>query len=127
MAFRLERVNQVDNVGVRAELVVVLQFLGKFVDCKAGCIISGVRLGQALDGNQFICINVLSKMNHAKRAMVEKLDGFEASIKTNAVSLVDFTNPTLPKTYPSRRTPSWKIFFMHSIGTGSSSEEVFVF
>lgn len=102
MGFGLEGMNQIDNVRMRAQLVVVFEFLGKFVDCKARCIIGGIRLGQALDGNQFIRINIFSQMDHAKGTMVEKLDGFEASINAYAVSLVD-KSPTRPRKRHTRQ------------------------
>lgn len=82
--------DQVDNIGVRAEPVVVLQFLGKFVDGKAsGFSSSRVGFGQAFDSHQFTRVDVFSKIDHAEGAMVEKLDGFEASVHANAVSLVE--------------------------------------
>lgn len=71
------------------KLVVIFKFLGKFVDCKAGCSIGSAGLGQTLDCNQFIRVDVLGEMDHSKRAMIEKLDRLKASVNVYAVSLVD--------------------------------------
>ena len=81
MASGLERVNQVDNVGVVPNSSVNSELFGFLVDSDGGGtgISSGI-LGKALQCYKFAGEGVVSFEDHAKGAMVERRDGPVSSI-----------------------------------------------
>lgn len=82
----LERLEKVDNVGVRAEAKVDAELLGAFVDGKGGGASDGCsRLGDDLDGNHFVSYKILCLEDHAERAMVEGRYSFISSIEHNTL------------------------------------------
>jgi hypothetical protein len=82
----LERLKQVDNVGVVAEVEVNAKLLGALIDCESGrAIDGGGALGDDLDSNVVASHKVLGLEDHAEGAIVERGDGLVSSIEHNAV------------------------------------------
>jgi hypothetical protein len=86
VVLRLERLEQVHNVGVRGNAEVDVKLLGTLVDGDDGRAgIGGRRLGDDLDGHIITGYKVLGLEDHSKGAMVEGGDGFISSIEYDAV------------------------------------------
>jgi hypothetical protein len=68
----LERVEQVDDVGVRAQAAMQNEFLRLLVDGKIGASFrAGTLLGKALDGHGLVGHEILGLEDHTERSMVE--------------------------------------------------------
>jgi hypothetical protein len=89
---RLEGVEEVDDVGVRTDASVESELLRLVVDGKLQTGFGrGRPLGQTLDRNRLVGLEVLGREDHAKGTMVERRDCLIAAIKKNT------TNKLLPQ------------------------------
>ncbi len=86
MGIRLERVDEVDDVGMRSELAVQHQLFGLVVDGEVEeALRCGRLLSQALDGDRLVRPGVLGHEDHAEGAMVERRDGLIPTTEHDAI------------------------------------------
>jgi hypothetical protein len=85
----LERLKQVDDVGVGAKAKVDTKLLGSLVNGKGRRAVDGGRwLRDDLDGHEVIRHEILCLEDHAEGAMVEGCDGLIASVEHGTWSKV---------------------------------------
>lgn len=84
VCFGFEGMDEVDDIRVGTQAGVAFQFFRTFVDGECRVNVGGF-LGQALDGHEFVGLQIPGHENHTERAMVEGRDGLKASIKDNSI------------------------------------------